>query len=55
MVVLVNGKPVAVDPNDAANAVESDLEVDTTLNEKFKVKTSFMLLKDSANEKGFEE
>ncbi|MDA8235682.1 MAG: molybdopterin-dependent oxidoreductase [Clostridia bacterium] len=55
MVVLVNGQPKAVDPNDSTNPVVGDLEVDTTLNEKFKVKSSFTLLKESANEKSITE
>lgn len=48
-VVLKNGKPIAVDPNDEQNPVEGDLFVDTTLN-GIRVKSAFQLLYESASE-----
>jgi tetrathionate reductase subunit A len=53
-VVLKDGKPVAVLPTDAENAVHGDLFVDTTLGGK-RVKSSMQLLKESANEYTLEE
>ena len=44
-VVMVSGRPVAVDPYDTKRAVVGDLEVDTRLG-NFKVKSSFQVLKD---------
>ncbi|WP_337845206.1 molybdopterin-dependent oxidoreductase [Thermus sp.] len=46
-VALVGGKPVAVDPNDEANPVVGDLEVDTEI-KGFRVKSGFRLLKEAA-------
>ena len=45
-VVLVSGRPVAVDPEDEKKAVIGDLDVDTTLR-GMKVRTGFRALKDS--------
>jgi tetrathionate reductase subunit A len=46
-VAFVGGKPVALDPNDEAEAVVGDLDVDGTVGEH-RVKTGFRLLADSA-------
>lgn len=57
MTVMVNGKPMWVDPNDEDNAVTGDLFVDTIIKKKdgkeIRVKTGMQLLKESANEKSF--
>ncbi|UTW68612.1 hypothetical protein KHA80_13830 [Anaerobacillus sp. HL2] len=37
--VLVNGVPVAVDPNNEQEVIKGDLFVDTVLNSTIKVKT----------------
>jgi anaerobic selenocysteine-containing dehydrogenase/Ni/Fe-hydrogenase subunit HybB-like protein len=47
-VVLLRGKPVAVDPADEENAVVGDLRVNTTL-EGLKVKSGFAVLAESAS------
>jgi anaerobic selenocysteine-containing dehydrogenase/Ni/Fe-hydrogenase subunit HybB-like protein len=49
-VVLVGGKPVAVDPEDEENAVVGDLVVSTTL-EGTKAESGFTILEESASEK----
>jgi anaerobic selenocysteine-containing dehydrogenase/Ni/Fe-hydrogenase subunit HybB-like protein len=46
-VVLVDGKPVAVDPEDAENAVVGDLMVNTTV-KGARVKSGFTLIAESA-------
>ena len=53
-VVLVNGKPVAFDPEDGENPVVGDLVVDSKL-EGEKVKSAFVLLKESAASKTLKE
>lgn len=55
-VALVNGEPVALDPNaeDSEAAVYGDLLVDTTL-EGFRVKSGLQIIADSANEKTMDE
>jgi anaerobic selenocysteine-containing dehydrogenase len=55
-VALVNGEPVAVDPNaeGAENAVFGDLLVDTEI-EGIRVKSGLQIIADSANEKTLEE
>ncbi len=55
-VALVNGEPVAVDPNAAEpeNAVFGDLLVDTEI-EGIRVKSGLQIIADSANEKTLEE
>jgi len=53
-VVLVAGKPVAVDPEDEENAVVGDLLVKTTV-KGMKVKSGFQLLYESAAERTVEE
>jgi len=53
-VVLVAGKPVAVDPEDEENAVVGDLLVKTTV-KGMKVKSAFQLLYESAAEHTLEE
>jgi len=50
LVVMVNGKPTAVDPNDDKNPVVGDLFVDTTLPDGTHVKSGLKVLADSANE-----
>ena len=50
-VALVNGRPVAVDPEDEKKAVIGDLDVDTTLH-GLKVRTGFRALRDSVFEHG---
>ncbi len=57
MVVMVNGSPTAVDPNDETKAVMGDLFVDTSIatpaGTQIQVKTGLQLLKESAGEKTF--
>lgn len=60
MVVMVDGKPVAVDPNDEKNAVQGDLFVDTEIavgdtGKKVRVKTGLQIIKEDAFEKTFDE
>ncbi|HSI97444.1 MAG TPA: NrfD/PsrC family molybdoenzyme membrane anchor subunit, partial [Gaiellaceae bacterium] len=53
-VVLVSGKPVAVDPADEENAVVGDLVVDTAIGGT-RVKSGFRLLTESARSKTLRE
>jgi tetrathionate reductase subunit A len=53
-VVLKDGQPLALDPNDAQDAVEGDLEVNTTL-QGVPVKSGFTILWESASAKSIEE
>ncbi len=53
-VVLKDGKPIPVDPNDDKNPVEGDLFVDTTIN-GIRVKSALQLLYESASEYKLEE
>jgi tetrathionate reductase subunit A len=53
-VVLKDGQPLALDPNDAKDAVEGDLEVNTTV-QGIPVKTGFAILWESASAKSIEE
>ena len=59
LVVMVNGKPMWVDPNDEDEAIFGDLFVDTIIKNKdgkeVRVKTGMQLLKESANENSFAE
>ena len=54
LVVMVNGKPTWVDPNDEKNSVYGDLFVDTELinkeGKKVRVKSGVQILKESAEE-----
>lgn len=50
MVVMANGQPVALDPNDDKNAVTGDLFVDARLPDGTAVKSGLQVLADSANE-----
>lgn len=50
MVVMKGSEPTAFDPNDEKTAVEGDLLFEGTV-KGFKVKTAFLLLKESASEK----
>lgn len=58
-VVMRNGKPAAVDPNDETHPVEGDLLVDSTLHDAegkpIRVKSSLQLLYESASEHTVEE
>jgi anaerobic selenocysteine-containing dehydrogenase/Ni/Fe-hydrogenase subunit HybB-like protein len=53
-VVLVNGRPVAVDPADEENVVVGDLVVDATV-QGMRVKSAFQLLTESARSKTLRE
>ena len=56
--VMKDGKPVSFEPNDEATAVEGDLFVDAELQaggEPVKVKSSLQILKESAEEKTFDQ
>jgi anaerobic selenocysteine-containing dehydrogenase len=53
-VVLVNGKPVAFDPEDEENPIVGDLVVETKLAGE-KVKSAFVLLTESASSKSLKE
>ncbi len=59
LVTLVEGKPVAFDPNDAETAVVGDLFVDATLRasdgKAIPVKSGFQILKESAEKMTIEE
>ncbi|MDZ7756814.1 molybdopterin-dependent oxidoreductase [Rhodohalobacter sp.] len=59
LTVLVDGKPVAIDPDDKNSVVYGDLFVDTELTkpngEKVRVKSALQLLKESAEEHTIEE
>ncbi len=59
LVALVEGKPVAFDPNDAENPVVGDLFVDTTLRtpdgKAVPVKSGMQVLKESAEKMTMEE
>jgi anaerobic selenocysteine-containing dehydrogenase len=50
MVVMVNGQPTPVDPNDEKNPVTGDLFVDATLPDGTKVKSGLQVLLESAQE-----
>ena len=53
-IVLADGKPVPLDPNDEENAVEGDLLVDTTI-EGIHVKSALQVLKEEASSHTVEE
>ncbi len=59
LVTMVEGKPVAFDPNDAENGVVGDLFVDTTLRspdgKSIPVKSGMQVLKESAEKMTIEE
>lgn len=59
LVAMVDGKAVWLDPNDEQRAVVGDLFVDTTIpnarGERVAVKSSLQLLKESCEEKSFDE
>jgi len=54
LVVLKDGKPVAVDPNDEKTAVTGDLLVNTEVS-GIKVKSGLQVIADAANSKSMEE
>ena len=49
LLVMVDGKPVAFDPNDSRNAVRGELYVDAVLPDSTRVKTGLQLLKEQAH------
>lgn len=51
MVVMVNGQPTAVDPNDDKNPVVGDLVVDATLPDGTRVKSGLQVLLESARQR----
>jgi anaerobic selenocysteine-containing dehydrogenase len=55
LLVMVDGKPTAVDPNDTANPVTGDLFVDSKLPDGTEVKSSLQILLESAHEHTLEE
>jgi anaerobic selenocysteine-containing dehydrogenase len=59
LLVMVNGKPKAFDPNDEKNPVYGDLLVDAEIassaGEKIKVKSGMQLLKESAEKKSLKD
>ena len=55
LLVMVDGKPTPVDPNDGANPVFGDLFVDTTLPDGTVVKSSLQILYESACERTIAE
>ncbi|MEW6383543.1 MAG: molybdopterin oxidoreductase [Pseudomonadota bacterium] len=54
VVVMQNGQPVAVDPNDEENAVEGDLYYDGTLS-GVRVKTAWQIIREYAFSKSLDE
>ncbi len=54
LVVMKDGKPLAVDPNDEKNAVTGDLLVDTEI-KGIRVKSALQVLLDSANAKTMDQ
>lgn len=54
LVVMHEGKPVAVDPNDEKNAVTGDLFVDTEIG-GYRVKSALQIVADAANAKTLDE
>ncbi|MCK9418927.1 MAG: molybdopterin-dependent oxidoreductase [Nitrospirae bacterium] len=54
LVVMKDGKPVAVDPNDEKTAVTGDLLVDTMVS-GIKVKSGLQVIADAANSKSMDE
>jgi len=55
LLVMVNGKPTAFDPNDAQNPVRGDRYVDSTLPDGTHVKTGLQLLKEESHQHTIEE
>jgi anaerobic selenocysteine-containing dehydrogenase len=55
MVVMVQGQPAAVDPNDANNPINGDLFVDTTLPNGIVVKSGLQLLLETARQRSLKE
>ncbi len=49
LLVMVDGTPVAFDPNDPTNPVTGDLYVDTTLPDGTRVKTGLQLLREQSH------
>lgn len=55
LLVMVDGKPTAFDPNDAEHPVYGDLFVDTVLADGTPVKSALQILRESAGQRTFEE
>ena len=59
LLVMKDGKPVAIDPNDETNVVEGDLFVNTKINgpdgRPITVKSSLQILKESSEEQTFDK
>ncbi|MEX2608412.1 MAG: molybdopterin-dependent oxidoreductase [Gemmatimonadota bacterium] len=55
LVVMVDGRPVAFDPNDATRPVHGDLYADTTLPDGTAVKTGLQLLREECHRHTIEE
>jgi anaerobic selenocysteine-containing dehydrogenase len=55
LVVMVNGKPTAFDPNDAKNPVRGDLYVDATLRNGTRVKSGLQLLREQSHQNTIEQ
>jgi tetrathionate reductase subunit A len=55
LVVMQDGKPVAIDPNDTQRPVHGDLFVDATLPDGTRVKSGMQILRESAFEKTIDE
>lgn len=55
LLVMVEGKPVAFDPNDPTNPVTGDLYVDTALPNGTRVKTGLQLLKEECQQHTIEQ
>ncbi|AFM27969.1 molybdopterin-dependent oxidoreductase [Desulfomonile tiedjei] len=55
VLVMVQGKPVAIDPNDAKTPVNGDLFVDTTLPDGTMVKSSLQVLLESSKQRTLRE
>ncbi len=55
LVAMVNGQPVAVNPNDKTTPISGDLYVDTTLAHGIRAKTGLQLLKEECHQHTVEE
>ena len=55
LVVMANGKPVAVDPNSEQTPIVGDLFVDATLDGNLRVKSGLQILRESASQHTIEE
>lgn len=55
LVCMVNGRPVAVDPNDDSNPINGDLFVDATIGDGIQVKSGLQLLREETQKHSFEQ